>query len=359
MNSLALDDYVRGVVGGEMPHRWRIAALAAQAVASRSYALATLKPGRHFDLYSDTRSQVYGGIAYETPQTNEAVARTAGRVLTWNGRVASTYFFSTSGGRTADVREVWGGHGMPYLRSVDDPYDVRSPHHVWGPIVIDGRKVAHTLKARLGDVALVRTASGRAKTVELGGKRIDANRFRRAFGLQSTWFDVGELSLTSSRPQVVFGGKLELLARTEHAGVAKLQRRVGAGSWKTLKTVYTGARVEVEPQGRTLYRLSSGTVTGPVVSVDVAPQLRVVPAATALLSGTVTPRSRGAVEVWRRVGGGWRIVAHPQVDPSGTFRAPVRLHPGAYRITVEGDERFAAATAHVQVTERLLASLQH
>src|SRR6185437_12700521 len=106
-------------VGGEMPHRWSLAALEAQAVASRSYALATLKPGKHFDLYSDTRSQVYGGIAYETPRTDLAVARTAGKVLMWDGHVATTFFFSTSGGRTADVREVWPTLGaVPYLRSV-------------------------------------------------------------------------------------------------------------------------------------------------------------------------------------------------------------------------------------------------
>jgi stage II sporulation protein D len=359
VNSLPLDDYVRGVVAGEMPHRWSIAALAAQAVAARSYALATLKPARHFDLYSDTRSQVYGGIAYETPQTDEAVRRTAGRVLTWNGHVASTFFFSTSGGRTADVREVWGGRGMPYLRSVDDPYDVRSPHHVWGPVVVRDGKIAKLLHTQVGDVSLTRTASGRVGAVELGSKRIDADRFRRLLGLQSTWFDVGQLSLTASQARVVFGGDLQLLARTRHAGTARLQRRVGAGAWTTLKTVYTGARVTVEPRGRTLYRLSAGGVDGPVVGVDVAPMLRVAPASPTLLSGTVSPRSNGPVLVWRRVAAGWRVVARPQVDAHGVFRAPLRLHPGGYRVTATGDRRFAAATASVHVTQRLLASLHH
>ena len=129
-----------------MPHRWSIAALEAQAVAARSYALATLKPGKKFDLFSDTRSQVYGGIAYETPKTNLAVSRTAGQVLTWNGHVATTFFFSTSGGRTADVREVWPKLGdVPYLRSVPDPYDSRSPHHAWGPITFDATRLAKRL----------------------------------------------------------------------------------------------------------------------------------------------------------------------------------------------------------------------
>jgi stage II sporulation protein D len=82
VNSVALDDYARGVVGGEMPDRWRVPALEAQAVAARSYALATLKPSERFDVFSDDRSQMYGGIAYETARTNDAVARTSGSILT-------------------------------------------------------------------------------------------------------------------------------------------------------------------------------------------------------------------------------------------------------------------------------------
>src|SRR5256886_12532125 len=133
-----------------MPYRWRLAALEAQAVAARSYAIATLKPTARFDLYPDTRSQVYGGIAYETPRTDLAVHRTAGRVLTWNGHVATTFFFSTSGGRTAAIRDVWPRAApAPYLRSVVDPYDAGSPHHAWGPLVLTTERVAALLHARL------------------------------------------------------------------------------------------------------------------------------------------------------------------------------------------------------------------
>jgi hypothetical protein len=156
---------------------------------------------------------------------------------------------------------------------------------------------------------------------------------------------------------VTFGRGLELLARTRRAGTARLQRRVGAGPWRTVKTVYTGARVGVQPRGRTLYRLSAAGVTGPVVAVDVAPRLSVVPVTATLLAGTVAPRSKGSVVISRRVAGSWRVVARPRVDARGVFRAPVRLHPGGYRITVAADARFAAASASVQVTHRLLASL--
>jgi hypothetical protein len=95
------------------------------------------------------------------------------------------------------------------------------------------------------------------------------------------------------------------------------------------------------------------------VSVGVVPQLEVTPAATTLLSGTVAPRTSGAIVVWRHLSGGWRVVARPHLDPTGVFHAPLRLHPGGYRITVAADRRFAAATVSVHVTPRLLASLQH
>ncbi len=359
VNSLPLDDYVLGVVGGEMPFRWRLAALEAQAVAARSYAVATLKPNAHFDLYPDTRSQVYGGVAFETPRTNLAVQRTAGRVLMWKGRVATTFFFSTSGGRTADVRDVWPGAAKaPYLRSVPDPYDAGSPHHVWGPLLLTDHRLAALLHAGLdGKLRVVRTASGRVAWVLLGAKRVDGNSFRRALGLASTWFTIGELSLVPSRVEVTYGGHVDLLARADGVGRARLERRVGAGTWTTLKAVGDRTHLSDEPRGRTLYRLSARGIRGPVVTVSVAPRLHVVPAQSALLSGTVEPRSHGTITVWRQVADGWRVVAYPQLDPNGQFRAPLRLRPDLYRITVAADDRFAAATTTVRITRRLLASL--
>lgn len=358
VNSLPLEEYVQGVVGGEMPDRWSMAALEAQAVAARSYALATLKPGERFDLYADTRSQVYGGIAYETPRTNAAVADTAGRVLTWNGRVATTYFFSTSGGRTADVREVWPkAPAIPYLRSVDDPYDTASPHHLWGPIVFDLQCVARKLGVPGGDVSVTRSPSGHVESVLIGGRLVDADRFRAELGLASTWFDVGELSLAGNRPEVQFGGRLELETRADGVGRALLERRIGAGGWKTLKAVRGSGRVAVEPRARTVYRLDAAGVHGPVFTVAVAPLLHVTPAGTTLLDGAVEPHSRGAVTVTRHVAGGWKVVARPRLDVQGRFHVPLRLRRGAYRIAVEGDGRYAETSRSLVVTPRLLASL--
>ena len=73
VNRLALELYLQGVVAGEMPSEWPAEALKAQAVAARSYALASKLTGRYFDVYADVRSQVYGGVAYEKATTSAAV----------------------------------------------------------------------------------------------------------------------------------------------------------------------------------------------------------------------------------------------------------------------------------------------
>ena len=101
-----------------MPKTWLPEALKAQAVAARSYALAVRKTTGAFDVYPDTRSQVYGGVNAESPTTTAAVDATVGGVLTYGGKIATTYFFSTSGGRTAAINDVWKSAPVPYLVSV-------------------------------------------------------------------------------------------------------------------------------------------------------------------------------------------------------------------------------------------------
>jgi hypothetical protein len=213
-----------------------------------------------------------------------------------NGRIATTYFFSTSGGRTANVHEVWPKvPAVPYLRSVDDPYDVASPHHVWGPLVLDEQRVARKLGVPGGDVNAVPGPSGRIESVRIGARRVGADRFRTELGLASTWFEVGELSLAGDRTLVLYGGRLELATRADGVGRAVLQRRIGAGRWKTLKVVREAEHVAVEPQAQTVYRLDADGVHGPVFTVAVAPKLEITPAGAALLDGAVEPHSRGAI----------------------------------------------------------------
>jgi stage II sporulation protein D len=212
VNDLPLERYLRGVIPWEMPSHWNADALRAQAVAARTYALATRNPGWTFDLYDDTRDQMYGGIRAEKRSTNLAVGATAGRILTWGGEPARTYYFSTSGGRTESSHDAFRTGAIPYLQSVPDPYDA-GPHHDW-----TFRFTTRQLTRKLGvpgiaSIAVRLNGSGRAAAVVVrekrGGRRmIDGDAFRSALGLPSTWFSFGPRGApggskaTGKRPQV-------------------------------------------------------------------------------------------------------------------------------------------------------------
>jgi SpoIID/LytB domain protein len=128
---LPLETYVQGVVGAEMPASWPLAALEAQAVASRTYAITDHAGGSRFDVYSDTRSQAYLGKKAETTQTEAAVAATAGQIVTYAGQPAITYFFASSGGATESVQNAFPGAAPePWLLGVPDPFD-QGPQHSW------------------------------------------------------------------------------------------------------------------------------------------------------------------------------------------------------------------------------------
>ena len=107
VNTVGLEQYLWGVVPSEMPDTWPAEALKSQAIVARTYALTHLQGGGDFDVYPDTRSQVYGGMPAESDSAREAVSDTAGEVVLYKGELAQTFFFSSSGGRTANVQDVW------------------------------------------------------------------------------------------------------------------------------------------------------------------------------------------------------------------------------------------------------------
>lgn len=117
INDLPLEDYLKGVVPAEMPSRWNSEALKAQAIAARSYAVATSTAGKHsskgFDLVDTTSDQAYGGASAEKEKTTKAVEETKGIVLVQNQKVLPTYYHSSSGGQT----KVWN-NGRSFLHSV-------------------------------------------------------------------------------------------------------------------------------------------------------------------------------------------------------------------------------------------------
>ena len=200
VNVLSLDRYLRGVVPWEAPKGWRDATYEAQAVAARSYTIATLHPGKDFDLFSDQRSQMYGGIPAEREQTNLAVGATAGEVLVWRDRIVPAFYFSSSGGRTSSVHDAWPrAKQVPYLVSVSDPYDYLSPHHVWPTLALPASRIAYAFHLPgVRDVQVVENSSGRAEAVRIltarGWKRVGGEAMRKKFRLGSTDFAVRVLA---------------------------------------------------------------------------------------------------------------------------------------------------------------------
>lgn len=196
INNVALESYLRGVVPREVPAGWPVEALKAQAVAARTYALTTSVNGDGFNAYADTRSQVYGGVAAEQPTTNKAIRQTRARAVTYEGDAVTTFFFSSSGGRTESSQFGFsGGSGFPYLRSVRDPFDKASPDHRW-KVSFSRAEIESLLSGRFGGklkkIEPVKTGDSprivEAKIVgSKGSSRISGSDLRAVLGLKSTW----------------------------------------------------------------------------------------------------------------------------------------------------------------------------
>jgi len=199
VNSLNLQKYLYGVVPGEMSSGWHPEALKTQAVAARTYALVSRKTDGSFDVFADTRSQVYGGIQVEKAKTNAAVNATRGKVVLYNGELAWTFYSASSGGRTAAIQQVWpDSEPVPYLVSVKDPHDDISPYHDWGPVTFTVKQLAAALGSRLPaglkKLEVKSNRWGRAQTVIAVGKNdskeISGWDMRILLGLRSTWFTI-------------------------------------------------------------------------------------------------------------------------------------------------------------------------
>jgi stage II sporulation protein D len=353
---IGLERYLWGVVSAEMPHDWPAEALKAQAIAARSYALASRAPAGNFDLYGDIRSQAYLGVAGETPEGNAAVTATAGRVVLYGGKVATTFFFSSSGGVTADVQDVFqGSTPIPYLVSVSDPYDTVSPWHDWGPVVVPVERAAKLLKVPgLSDLAPDSTVD-RAHTVTATGAAgplaLRASAVRFALGLRSTWFTVGVLGLAHPPGALVYGGSWRLTATVRGVDGAELQQLV-SGAWQPVATTAPAPdgsfSAVVRPLAGTRFRLAAGETIGPVVVVPVAPRVTLAAQPDGGVAGTVTPVTPGvAVDVQRLGDDGstWTTVTTSIVDPSGSFTAALASVSGTYRARIAAGRGLAAGVS--------------
>lgn len=198
IDTLALEDYLVGVVSTENPGYWPQDALRAQAVASRTYALSHLRPGADFDLYPDDRSQNYHGLQKQFPSAAAAVVATRREVLFFDGRPIQAMFSASNGGVTSGPEDVWGGPPLPYLPTRPDPYDAQSPAGSWGPVKVSVDKLHAAfpgLPSTIAGVRLSRNSAERAATVTFVGidgstYSVGGRAFQQRLALRSTYLTV-------------------------------------------------------------------------------------------------------------------------------------------------------------------------
>lgn len=195
---LDLEDYVIGVVSAEMPASFNVEALKAQAVASRSYAVSK-NSNNIIEISSTINDQVYQtnvelknkwGSDYQKyfDKIKEAVNTTKGILVTRDGKVLKTYYFSMSNGKTENSQDVFN---VPTFLSVDSPYENNTLKNfeVTKEFTID--KLLELLNLNSFEVQNVtRNDTNHVDNIVISNKKFKGTEFRKLLGLRSTDFDI-------------------------------------------------------------------------------------------------------------------------------------------------------------------------
>ncbi|HQG54182.1 MAG TPA: SpoIID/LytB domain-containing protein [Thermoleophilia bacterium] len=326
INKLPMESYLRGVVPHEMSASWPLEALKAQACAARAYAERSRDPGEAFDVYCTTRDQAYSGVRVEAAATDAAVKGTAGVVPRYGGAVIAAFYFSTSGGHTENIENVWQTSSVAYLQGVEDPYDTYSPLHLWpeNPIVhadawykdklgaygssANPTGVKGTLRAVY---VLKRGVSPRVVAAALIGTDgvtfVSGATLRSKLALRDTWVKFTSLSMTADATTVTYGIGTSLRGRVypalkDGATVTLRYTRDGASGSIAVKTArhtqelgngatatYSSYSFNAKPKKETSYYWSSGDGRSPKATLRVRPVVAVKASATSVAAGdTVT-----------------------------------------------------------------------
>ncbi|KZR65880.1 SpoIID/LytB domain-containing protein [Cyanobacteria bacterium 150NLHA] len=243
VNHLRVEDYLASVVGSEMPESWPLAALQAQAVAARTYALAQHGKAGGFDLKATVASQVYRGVESETANTLKAVESTHSLVLVHGGQLIDAVFHSSSGGATEASGAVWSKQ-LPYLVSVPD-HDQHSPVHQWD-VWFEPHQLRRAFRETggLSSIAVLgTTGTGRIRQALVQGPRGDlllsGKQLRQRLGLKSTLVRFEMLASKSAKPGAGVG-----LKRFEHSFGDRKSSGAGTvlmGSWRDRTTASVDA----------------------------------------------------------------------------------------------------------------------
>ena len=353
---VGLEKYLRGVVPSEMPASWPLPALKSQAVAARSYAVATKNPSGSFDAYADTRSQVYGPIEHESPASSAAVAATAHRVVYYKGTVATTFFSSSSGGRTSSEQAAWDTtSGQPYLVPVPDRYDSaggQNPYHTWPTQTYSPTGLAHALGVSGPVTSLAATIDPPSQRVlklavtAAGTTTLSGDQVQVRMGLRSVYFRLIERTLSGPSTSVA-GETFQLTGRAwpvPGGGVALERRGAPGTAWQVaIPHLAVGAKtgtfsVALHPAADRTYRLvSAGRAVSPHVTVAVQPALTLV-SSGGRFRATMYPALPGeTLMLSKQTPSGWVLGESGTTGPHGNVLFTTLPSTGTWRVHYVGD----------------------
>jgi stage II sporulation protein D len=200
VNQIELEDYVCGVLAGEISPSWPLEALKAMAVCARTFAASKILANfnNYYHLTGEVRDQVYRAGFWQNESFAKAVTETQGEVLTYNEDLAQVNYCASSGGCTASSASVWG-RDFPYLKALADPYSTENPYNSW-TLVLNSAEFLHALNlsGTLKNVeVLSRDDSNRVQDLRISLQNKDykttGKMLRDALGnnqLRSTFFEV-------------------------------------------------------------------------------------------------------------------------------------------------------------------------
>ena len=217
VNVIGIEKYLSSVVGSEMPAKWPLEALKAQAIASRTYALKQ-KGNSIYDIDSTNKNQVYSGLESRTYQTKRAVNSTRSLVLTHKNKLINAVFHSSSGGMTENSQNVWNNK-YPYLSSVKD-FDITNPKLLWKKRFSNDQ--LQKLFPEIGGIKQIEilniTNTGRVKNVKIhgdhGSVQMSGVDIRKKMNLKSTlvrfkFIEDNEIASDNNNAKLLTTNKIE------------------------------------------------------------------------------------------------------------------------------------------------------
>lgn len=205
IDKVPIEEYIVGVLAGEMPVEFELEALKAQAVAARSYVMTQIERSinKEYDVVDTVMNQVYLDnsklmAAWKESYTDNinkiklAVLSTKGEYIAYNGKVAEALFFSTSPGVTENSEDVFTNK-VEYLRSVDSHWDEISPSYSMTK-TFDIKEFYNLLSLNYQDELNIeitsKTSTGRVKKIKINGKELTGSFVYSKLGLKSTYFEI-------------------------------------------------------------------------------------------------------------------------------------------------------------------------